>query len=229
MQPSEPVGRLHAELVDQGFVVIPRALDSEIVRRLARDFTEKVKERQLEHLAGTADFEEGGVIRFPHLPADGDLKALVDHPTTRAVAELLFGRTVTAEPTVLVRAPLPGFGLQGIHPDRSDVYAAHEAGVAIDPEKLWPWLDAMWCISEFTPDNGPLRVVPRSHIASIAPIPLDGTAGMGPVRGEVRIVAPAGSVILFNAGALWHSGTLNYSFEPRIAVTTKYTAESGGG
>lgn len=44
--------------------------------------------------------------------------------------------------------------------------------------------------------------------------------GMGPHPGEVKLLAPAGSLILFNSASLWHSGTLNYSPGLRLAVTT---------
>jgi ectoine hydroxylase-related dioxygenase (phytanoyl-CoA dioxygenase family) len=43
--------------------------------------------------------------------------------------------------------------------------------------------------------------------------------GMGPHPDEVKLSAPAGSLIVFNSASLWHSGTLNYSPEPRLAVT----------
>jgi hypothetical protein len=39
---------------------------------------------------------------------------------------------------------------------------------------------------------------------------------------EVKVTAPAGSVIMFNSAALRHSGTLNYSPAPRIAVTAYF-------
>jgi hypothetical protein len=42
---------------------------------------------------------------------------------------------------------------------------------------------------------------------------------MGPHPAEVKLVAPAGSIILFNGADLWHSGTFNYSPAPRLAVT----------
>jgi ectoine hydroxylase-related dioxygenase (phytanoyl-CoA dioxygenase family) len=45
---------------------------------------------------------------------------------------------------------------------------------------------------------------------------------MGPYPDEVKIVAPAGSVILFNSADLWHSGTFNYSPAPRLAVTAGF-------
>ncbi len=43
---------------------------------------------------------------------------------------------------------------------------------------------------------------------------------MGPHPDEVKLFAPAGSLILFNSASLWHSGTLNYSPGLRLAVTT---------
>ena len=46
-------------------------------------------------------------------------------------------------------------------------------------------------------------------------------SGMGPHPDEVKITAPAGSVIMFNSADLWHSGTLNYSPTPRLAVTAR--------
>jgi ectoine hydroxylase-related dioxygenase (phytanoyl-CoA dioxygenase family) len=78
----------------------------------------------------------------------------------------------------------------------------------------------MWCISAFTPDNGPLRVIPGSHRVDRNPaddLPLGCESGPHPA--EVKVVAPAGSVIMFNNADLWHSGTFNYSPAPRLAVT----------
>jgi hypothetical protein len=54
----------------------------------------------------------------------------------------------------------------------------------------------MWCISAFTPENGPLRVIPGSHRIDQNPadaLPLG--CEMGPHPAEVKLVTPAGSVI----------------------------------
>ena len=113
-----------------------------------------------------------------------------------------------------LRAPLPGCGHQGLHPD----FAQRRT------EGRWQTLSAMWCITAFTPDNGPLRVIPGSHRVSKPPIDmLAFGSGMGPHPDEVKIVAPAGSVIMFNSADLWHSGTLNYSPAPRLAVTAGFS------
>ena len=78
----------------------------------------------------------------------------------------------------------------------------------------------MWCISAFTAENGPLRVIPGSH--RVARSPVDDLAygsETGPHPAEVKVIAPAGSAVLFNNADLWHSGTFNYSPAPRLAVT----------
>ena len=81
----------------------------------------------------------------------------------------------------------------------------------------------MWCLTAFTAENGPLRVIPGSHRVSEPPIDMHAFgSGMGPHPGEVKITASAGSVILFNSADLWHSGTFNYTPKPRLAVTAGF-------
>jgi len=79
----------------------------------------------------------------------------------------------------------------------------------------------MWRISEFTRDNGPLRLIPGSHLVSEPPIDTEHghATGMGPHPDEVKIIAPAGSLVLFKGPDLWHSGTFNYSPAARLALT----------
>jgi ectoine hydroxylase-related dioxygenase (phytanoyl-CoA dioxygenase family) len=113
-----------------------------------------------------------------------------------------------------LRAPIPGAGEQGLHQD------FEERG----PGRTWQALSAMWCISEFTRDNGPLRVIPGSHLVSEPPIDIEHgyATGMGPHPDEVKIIAPAGSVIFFNSPDLWHSGTFNYTPAARLALTATF-------
>jgi ectoine hydroxylase-related dioxygenase (phytanoyl-CoA dioxygenase family) len=96
---------------------------------------------------------------------------------------------------------------------------------------LNPRLTAMWCITAFTADNGPLRIISGSHRVTADPVDvLAPGCEMGPHPDEVKIVAPAGSVILFNGADLWHSGTFNYSTQPRLAATASFaSSDSPGG
>jgi len=45
---------------------------------------------------------------------------------------------------------------------------------------------------------------------------------MGPHPDEVKITAPPGPVILFNASDLWDSGTFNYTAAARLALTVHF-------
>src|SRR5580700_6904669 len=114
-----------------------------------------------------------------------------------------------------LRAPLPGCAHQGLHPD---FFPGHRISGP------WQVLAAMWCITGFTRDNGPLRVIPGSHRSARDPADDMEFPGMGPHPDEVKLTAPAGSLILFNSASLWHSGTLNYSPGLRLAVTTYLSA-----
>jgi hypothetical protein len=114
-----------------------------------------------------------------------------------------------------LRAPIPRSGEQGLHPD----YGERRT------EEPWQTLAAMWCVTPFTRDSGPLRVIPGSHRRAEPPIDTEhgyGT-GMGPHPDEVKIIAPAGSVLLFNSADLWHSGTFNYTPAARLALTVHFS------
>jgi hypothetical protein len=159
------------------------------------------------------DIVEPGVVHVKLGLADPDFAPCCDHPLLAQTATAVLGPDWHLG-ALSLRAPLPGCGHQGLHPD----FAQRRT------EGAWQTLSAMWCITAFTPDNGPLRVIPGSHRVSEPPIDmLAFGSGMGPHPDEVKIVAPAGSVITFNSADLWHSGTFNYSPAPRLAVTAGFS------
>ena len=153
--------------------------------------------------------EEAGVVRLRLAPADPGYAPLVRQPLPVSAADAVIGPGCQVNGLSL-RAPLPGCGHQGLHPD---FYPGHRTSGP------WQVLAAMWCITGFTRDNGPLRVIPGSHRSDHDPGDDVEFPSMGPHPDEVRLVAPAGSLILFNSASLWHSGTLNYSPGLRLAVT----------
>ncbi len=51
-----------------------------------------------------------------------------------------------------------------------------------------------------------------------------GLTGMGPHPDEVKIIASAGSLILFNGSDLWPYGTFNHSPAPRRRLTAGFAA-----
>ena len=128
-----------------------------------------------------------------------------------------------------LREPLKGGGHQDLH---------------VDVPKRFPgdwWVsNAIIAFDDITPDNGPPRVVPGSHHwaplnvpyvnqgdwepeplgpEDLARVPDDLSA---PYPGEVKLIAPAGSVAVINS-SLWHAGTVNVSGGRRRVLHLTYT------
>jgi ectoine hydroxylase-related dioxygenase (phytanoyl-CoA dioxygenase family) len=109
------------------------------------------------------------------------------------------------------RAALPGSGLQALHA---------EGGPVADPA-WFQVCNSIWLLDDFTVDNGATRVVPRSHLSGKSPADVMGdTSAAHPA--EVLLLAPAGTVVVFNSH-LWHGGTLNRSSRPRRAMHSYFT------
>jgi len=104
------------------------------------------------------------------------------------------------------RAALPGQGHQALHTDWSEPVSAGQFRVC----------NSIWLLDDFTAENGPTRVVPGSHQRGTLP-----QAAMpdpaAPHPDEVLLLAPAGTVVIFNSH-LWHGGTLNRTSVRRRAL-----------
>lgn len=102
------------------------------------------------------------------------------------------------------RCPLKGHPGQQLHSD-SNLPGVNYCIIA----------NVLWALDEFTLDNGATRVVPGSH--RIRQFAEDGVRHPS----EIRITAPQGSAIIFNAN-LWHGGAENNTDNTRWAVALGY-------
>ena len=104
------------------------------------------------------------------------------------------------------RAALPGHGRQGLHADW---------GGAVAPGNYFV-CNSIWLLSDFTPENGATRVVPRSHRSGKT-----ATDGMSDTIADhpdqVQLFGEAGTVVVFNSH-LWHGGMRNETDAPRRAM-----------
>jgi hypothetical protein len=194
-----------------GYLLVSSLLDETVLAPMRARLDELVYQALVAWDASPGqDVGERGVVDAALGLSDPDFAPCREHRLLVEAAAVMLGPDWHLGGLGL-RAPLPGCGHQGLHPDYFPGQRTHGP---------WRSLSAMWCISAFTPQNGPLRVIPGSH--RVARSPVDDLAygsEMGPHPAEVKVVAPAGSVILFNNADLWHSGTFNYSPAPRLAVT----------
>ena len=74
----------------------------------------------------------------------------------------------------------------------------------------------LWMLDDFTIDSGATRIVPKSHLRPSYP-----ETGVE-YPDEVRAVAPAGSVLIYN-GAAWHGGGAKLKEIERWSVIASYS------
>lgn len=102
----------------------------------------------------------------------------------------------------------PGQGHQGLHVDLDEPITA-------GPDDCLG-CNTVWVLDDFTERNGATRVVPGTHRSGKAPwdeMPDPGA----PHPREVKVIAPAGTVLVFSAHT-WHGGTRNDTASPRRAM-----------
>jgi hypothetical protein len=190
-------------LEEQGFVVFPTVVDFDWLARLRTAFEAAAGHCQPDgHQTGT---------RHVQIPV-GNYVAVDDVLTNPRLIAAVYH--VLGCPFRLGqlhgRDPLPGFGQQGLH---SDWFPRARS----EPFRV---VTAIWLLDHFTAKNGATRLVPGTHrLCTVVPKNLADPAGRHP--DQVVIVAPAGSLLVFN-GHLWHSGTRNESDHTRRVLQCQF-------
>jgi len=181
-----------------GFVVLPNVMDPETLARL-RDAFERV--------VGT---EETGT-RHAKLTSDSEFEIVVTKPRVQAAIAHVLGRPYRVF-ALSARDPLPGFGQQGLHTDWLQ-------RTLNDPYVI---VTTLWLLDDFTDSNGATRVLPGTH-RMLEPLPKAMRQPESRHPDQKIVVAPAGSVLVFN-GHLWHSGTRNESKLLRRVLQCQFVA-----
>jgi ectoine hydroxylase-related dioxygenase (phytanoyl-CoA dioxygenase family) len=193
-----------------GYVLLPGIIDAQWLDQLRQAYEELMAKEG--HLAGIEVHQEAGTRRLSDLVNKGEVfDRVYTHPKVLAGVYHVLGREFKLS-SLNGRDALPGYGQQGFH---ADWQARHNA-------KQFSVVNSIWLLDDFTPENGATRVVPGSHLLEGSP--KDYLADpLATHPEEVLLVAPAGSVGIFNAH-LWHGGTTNRSTATRRAVHCFYTA-----
>lgn len=161
--------------------------------------------------AGKEVHQEAGTHRLSNLVDKSPLFfPCFSHPRVLAgIAHVLGGDLQLS--SLNHRAALPGQGLQHLHADWSGATLPGEFFVC----------NSIWLLDDFTAENGATRVVPGSHNSGKVPRDeMDDPAK--PHLRETILIAPAGSVVIFNSHT-WHGGTLNRTDKPRRALHSYFT------
>lgn len=150
--------------------------------------------------------KEAGADRLADLVNKGkEFDIFYTHPKVLAGIEFVLGHNFKLS-SLNYRAAKPGMGNQKLHVDWKD-------GIANGKYKV---CNSIWLLDDFTEFNGATRVVPGTHKSTLLPQDvLENQEATHPE--EVKIIAPAGSVIIFNSH-VWHGGTQNHTNRLRRSI-----------
>lgn len=197
------------QLDEQGFLVLEDFMGQELLAEL-RAQVEALFEAEGEN-AGAEFKQEPGCRRLANLADKGEVF-----------------RRIMVEPRLLagighVLGPdfkLSSLNARSVDPHTSSAQPLH-ADMGAIADELGYWVcNSVWMLDDFTPDNGPLRIVPGSHRRRQLPQEELADAA-APHPDELLVTGRAGTVVIMNAHA-WHGGLDNRTERPRTAVHVFY-------
>jgi ectoine hydroxylase-related dioxygenase (phytanoyl-CoA dioxygenase family) len=192
------------ELQQQGYTIIPQMIDPAWLDELRASVAERL---ELEGENAGGEFRrEANAQRLANLVDKGEtFRRVIAHPELLAAVAVVLGPDWKLS-SLNYRAALPGQGLQPLHCDMGQV--ADARGYAV--------FNSVWLLDDFTPDNGPTRLVPGTHRSGR--LPHEALADpLAPHPDEIVTLGRAGDVVLTNA-SVWHGGTVNRSARPRRSL-----------
>ncbi len=155
--------------------------------------------------AGKELHQEEGTTRVSNLVnKDPMFEIAFMHPRVLAAIRHVLGAVFKLS-SLDSRTVLPGQGHQTFHAD-------WPSGVRVQPGE-YHVCNSMWVLDDFTVENGATRVVPGSHRSGVHPKDVMENPAQ-PHSEEIRVIAPAGTVVIFNSH-IWHAGGMNQTGSPR--------------
>lgn len=192
-------------LDELGYVVLRGVVDTEWLRALRRR-VEELYEEEGEN-AGHEFRTEPFARRLANLVDKGEVfeRVVMEPRVLELVGHVLKG----------------GFKLSSLNARSTNPYAVEPQPLHVDmgllPDAKGPAVcNSVWLLDDFTEDNGATRLVPGSH--KWGRNPREALADpLAPYPGEALVIAPAGTVVVYNAH-IWHGGTANRTGMHRRAL-----------
>jgi ectoine hydroxylase-related dioxygenase (phytanoyl-CoA dioxygenase family) len=200
------VAKAVAEIDDQGFTILERVIEPELVDEL---YDHLLRLEQVYDVQPSPNsFEGHATIRIYNLLALGRVYERIPvHPAVLPVVDgvLDAGCLVSSLSSISI---LPGESAQPIHAD--------DQLIPLPKPHVPTVCNTMWALTDFTEANGATRLVPGTHRAPDSPV-------YGQPYDSVAAIMPKGSVLVWN-GSLWHGGGANTSEGRRVGIAMNYCA-----
>ena len=201
------------EFLDEyGYLGLGQLLSADQVKQINDRITELL---QTEGDNAGAELAESKYIRHPKEEGADRLADLVNkgmifdifytHPRVLAGIDAVLGQQYKLS-SLNYRAAKPGKGLQKLHVDWKNTVVNGSYKVC----------NSIWLLDDFTELNGSTRIVPKTHKSTLLPDEVM-TDPNDKHPDEIRIIAPAGSVFIFNSH-VWHGGTTNQTTHDRRSI-----------
>jgi ectoine hydroxylase-related dioxygenase (phytanoyl-CoA dioxygenase family) len=208
----DPLAGTDREFLDKnGYLLVPGIIDPDWLEALREQFEAMCAAEG--SAAGLEVHQEAGARRLSDLVNKGaEFDRVYTHPRVLAGIYHVIGRDFKLS-SLNARDALPGEGNQDLHTDWGQPRKGNSFNVC----------NSVWLLDDFTDDNGATRVVPGTHVDTPQPGEvLEDPAATHP--DEVKLIAPAGTVVIFNSH-LWHGGTKNVTGDQlRRAIHCYFTA-----
>jgi ectoine hydroxylase-related dioxygenase (phytanoyl-CoA dioxygenase family) len=203
---DDDADRHAATIAEQGYTVIPDAVDTATIDALLADL-DHLHETLAVEPAGNG-FEGHNTLRVYNLLVHGPRwQEIPVHPNVLPVVERVLDRgcLISSLSSIDIR---PGEVAQPIHADDQliPIPKPHPPTVC----------NTMWALTDFTDANGATRLVPGSHLAPANP---DFGGDYDTIPAEMA----KGSVLVWH-GSLWHGGGANHTDQRRVGVAMNYCA-----
>ena len=226
IKPGEMTDQQKADLEEKGFYIVKNVLSPDACAAMAQTF-EDLHAAESENGGHEVHVEPGSRRVSNIFNKTEAYDPCLELPCVLAASHHLLGEFKLHGANL--RDPVKGYGHQQYHVDVPKFF-----------DDDWWVLNAIVLFDDMTLDNGPTRVVPGSHKWPSINVPVVNQGDWeprpltpeekamvpedldAPYDGEVLVTASTGDVIIINS-ALWHSGTLKKTDDPRRVLHLTYT------
>lgn len=211
----DDIERFSIELETQGFVIIENAIEPAFLQELSDTVTRLEKRAQEHGYPPTVGYEGYyDTVRVKNLlSCDPIFRKVATYPVVMQLVARFLGEG----------AQLNAMATLSLNPgDREQVLHCDDYNASLPRPHQPLILNAIWALSDFTPENGATRLAPGSHLwpELAAPSATEALRSPNPYPCE-QVSMKASSIMIFN-GSIWHGGSANHSDERRVAMAVQY-------